>query len=81
MLISKLPGNTRDRWNRKVVIIRRQHRRKPELEDFIDFFDGETQLVNDPLFSREAFRDYTEKAEKVGDNKRRIKQYLGRERW
>ena len=27
MLISKLPGNTRDRWNRKVLIISRQHRR------------------------------------------------------
>ena len=42
MLISKLPGNTRDRWNRKVLITRRQHRREPELEDFIDFFDDET---------------------------------------
>ena len=55
MLMSKLPGNTRDQWNRKVLIIRRQQRREPELEDFIDFFDDETQLANDPLFSREAF--------------------------
>ena len=37
MLISKLPGNTRDRSNKRALIIRRQHRRKPELEDSIDF--------------------------------------------
>ena len=37
MLISKLPGNTRDRWNKTALIIKRQHRRKPELEDSIDF--------------------------------------------
>ena len=71
ILISKLPGNTRDRWNRKVLIIRRQHRREPELEDFIDF-DDETQLANNPLFSREALRDHTEKADKYGNNKRRV---------
>ena len=76
MLVSKLPGNTRDRWNRKVLITRRQHRREPELEDFIDFFDNETQLANDPLFSRGALKDYNEKADKVGNNKRRVKQYV-----
>ena len=37
MLISKLPGNTRYRWNKRALIIKRQHRRKPELEDSIDF--------------------------------------------
>ena len=78
MLISKLRGNTRHRWNRNVLIIRRQHRREPELVDFIDFFEDETQLPNDPLFSREALRDYTEKADKGGNNKRRIKQYVGK---
>ena len=78
MLISKLPGNTRDRWNRNVLILRRQHRREPELEDFIDFFNNETQLANDPLFSREALREYTERADKGGNNKRRIKQYVGK---
>ena len=78
MLISKLPDNTRDRWNRKVLITRRQHRRQPELEDFIDIFDDETQLANDPLFLREALRDFTEKVDKVGNNKRRIKQYVGK---
>ena len=27
----------------------------------------ETQLANDPFFSREALRDYTEKVDKVGN--------------
>ena len=76
MLISKFPGNTRDQWNKKVLIIIRQHRRELALEDLIDFFDEETQLPFDPLFSREALRDYTEKADKVGNNKRRIKRYV-----
>ena len=47
-------------------------------EDFIDFVVDETQLANNPLFSREALRDYTKKADKGGNNKRRIKQYLGK---
>ena len=78
MLISKLPGNTRDRCNRKVLIIRRKHRREPKLEDFTDFFDNETQLANNPLFSRKALRDYTKKADELGNNKKRIKQYVGK---
>ena len=34
--------------------------------------------LNDPLFFREALRDYTEKTDKVGNNKRGIKQYAGK---
>ena len=30
------------------------------------------------MFSKEALRDYTEKADKFGNNKRRIKQYVGK---
>ena len=58
MLISKIPGNTRDWWKRKVLIIGRHHRQKSELEDFIDFFDNETQLANNP-----SLKDYNEKAD------------------
>ena len=78
MLISKLPDNTRDRWNRKVLIIKRQHKRELKLENFIDFLGNETQLADDPLFSREALMDYSEKFDKGGSNKRRIKQYVGK---
>ena len=72
-LISKLHGNIRDRWNRKVLIIRGQNRRELELENFIDFFNDETRLAKNPLFSGEALRDNTEKVDKGGNNKSRIK--------
>ena len=55
-LISKLPGNARDKWNRKVMMIRRSHGGEPELSDFIDFVDDETLLASDPLFSQEALK-------------------------
>ena len=53
-LISKLPGNARDKWNRTVMMIRRSHGREPELSDFIDFVDDETLLASDTLVSQEA---------------------------
>ena len=55
-LISKLPGNARDKWNRKAMMIRRSHGGEPELSDFIDFVDDETLLASDPLFSQEALQ-------------------------
>ena len=60
-LISKLPGNARDKWNRKVMMIRRSHGGEPELSDFIDFVDDETLLASDPLFSQEALKQYIER--------------------
>ena len=43
-LISKLPGNTRDRWNRQVLNLRRHEQREPELAVLIEFV--EVVLVN-----------------------------------
>ena len=60
-LISKLPGNARDKWNRKVMMIRRSHGREPELSDFIDFVDDETLLASDTLFSQEALKECNER--------------------
>lgn len=40
------------------------------MEDFISFFDEETILVNDPIFSREAICEYVEKLAKLGQKKR-----------
>ena len=60
-LISKLPGNARDKWNRKAMMIRRSHGGEPELSDFIDFVDDETLLASDPLFSQEALKQYIER--------------------
>ena len=54
VLVSKLPGGLRDRWNRTVQGIRRSYGREPCLSDFSGFVKEETILVNDPIFSREA---------------------------
>ena len=70
-LVSKLPGNTRDRWNRKVFMLRKHQQLEPELSDLTDFVEEEMVLANDPLFSREALKDYTDKHDK--SPKKRLK--------
>jgi len=73
-LISKLPGNTRDRWNRKVFNVRRRDRREPALTDLIEFVEEENILANDPLFSKDALKDYTVHHERSA-TKRRMRAY------
>ena len=63
-LTSKLPGNARDKWNRKVLSIWRCRVKDPELADFIEFINNGTLLARDPYFSREALKVYVEKEEK-----------------
>ena len=61
MLLSKLPGSARDKWSRKVLTIRQNQRRDPEISDFIKFVDNKTLIVSDPLFSKAAVDEYLEK--------------------
>ena len=61
LMISKFPRHIRDRWNRKVLSIRRRHKREPTLSDLTYFIEEETALVNDPLFSNNAYDEYLEK--------------------
>ena len=70
MLVSKLPNGIADRWNRKVLMLRRSQQRKPSLKYFIEFFNEETVLVNDPVFLREAITTYVGTQEK-SDNQRK----------
>ena len=71
MLISTLPGVLIDRWNRKVQNIRRRELRGPDSTDFVQFVEEETLLMNDPLFSREAFHEYAEQKQNAGNAKHR----------
>ena len=71
---SKLPGNARDKWNRKVLSIRRCRVKDSELADFIDFINDGTLLASDPLFSRETLKVYVEKEEK-SHLKKKMKSY------
>ena len=71
MLVSKLPNDVADTWNRKALMLRRSQQREPSLKDFIEFFDEETVLVvNYPIISREALTAYVGTQEKSDDKKR-----------
>ena len=74
-----------ERWNRKVLNIRRCQVREPTLDDMTDFIEEETILLNDPLLSREVLLDYHIKLKrqarqnrmknytiKAGDEKKKI---------
>ena len=56
-VVSKLPGNLRDRWNRCVYGFRTNEKREHKLTDLIDFIERETVLETDPLFSKEAMNE------------------------
>ena len=75
LLLSKLPGVLLDRWNRRVFNIRMNSTMEPSLLDLILFIDEETTLVNDPLFSRDAFSQYQEKKETY-DRKKKVNTFL-----
>ena len=75
MLLSKLPGQLRDRWNREVYFIRAKHSREPELKDLINYVDKETAFVSDPLFSKEAVEQYLDKRDVKVDKRRRVRSY------
>ena len=62
--ISKLTMSISDRWNRRIQFTRKNQLREPDLADFINFVDKETELVNDPLYSREAVDQHTERKER-----------------
>ena len=61
MIISKFPQHVRDRWNRKVLSLRKRHQKEPTFSDLSYFIKEESTLVNDPLFSNSAVDEYLEK--------------------
>ena len=54
MLLSKLPSERRDKWSRRVLLIRRKQGKEPELANFIEFVNDENLIVNDSIFFRKA---------------------------
>ena len=44
---------------------KKEAREEPELADFIDFFNDENLIVNDPVFSKEAVEQYFHKKNKI----------------
>ena len=52
-----------ERWNRSVFKIRRHQHREHNLKDITEFVEDEIVLMNDPLFSHEAFGEFNTKPE------------------
>ena len=65
MLLSTLPGGTRDRTLRRVLLIRRKQEKEPELTNVIEFVNDENLIVSDPVFSKEAVEQYIDKKTKL----------------
>ena len=61
MILSKVPGFLQDRWDKHVHKIRKTSTREPGLPDLTNFIEDEMNIVNDPLFSREAVWQYEDK--------------------
>ena len=53
----KLPPYLQERWNRLTYNIRSKGSHEADLEDFIQFIDQETTIVNDPNYSKSALGD------------------------
>ena len=64
MMISKFPQHIRNRWNKKVMSLRKRYQKEPTLSDLSYFIEEESPLVNDPLFSNNAVDEYLEKTVK-----------------
>ena len=66
ILLSKLPGGARDKWSRRVLLIRRNLRKENELVDFFDFVSDKNLIVHDSVFSKKAMEQYIDKKTKSG---------------
>ena len=75
MLLSKLPGGIRDKWSKRVLLIRRKKGKELELADFIDFVNDENLIVIDPVFSKEADKYSTLTRKQNQDGLQQIYQY------
>ena len=73
LLVSKFPGSLIDRWNRKVLGIRRKELREPNLQDLIELVEIENALVHDPMFSREAIMEHIPARERANNRGIRFK--------
>ena len=75
LMLSKLPGNTREKWSSSLMNIRRRHLRELDFTDIIHFVDDEATLADDLLFSKEALSGYVDKNE-AANRRKQLKTYL-----
>ena len=58
-----------------VLAFRRNFERKPCLSDFASFVHEENILVNDPIFSKDAVKEYVYTPEREHDKKKEIQKF------
>ena len=75
LVLSKLPGNSRENWNRTILNIRSRHLREPDFADLIHFVDDVATLANDSLFSKDALSGYVDRKE-APSKRQQLKTYL-----
>ena len=80
ILVSKLPGSLRDRWNRNVQVVRKIIGGEPCLSGFVNFEHEETNLVNDPIFLKDAVLEYLQAFERKHDKKRNMEVFAAKGR-
>ena len=65
LVLSKLLGHTRERWNKSVMSIRRRYSKEADFADLIHFVEDEATLVNDPLLLKEALSGCVDKRKQL----------------
>ena len=75
LVLSKLPGNTREKRIRNVMNIRQRHSRESDFGDITGFVDDDATFANDPLFSKVALSGCIDKKE-APNQKKQQKLYL-----
>ena len=68
-LVLKIPMNLQDKWNHKVNSMKRKTGRVASFYDFADFFDMETLVTNDPVYSKEALYSSKDKKDPMINNR------------
>ena len=54
ILLCKLSGGTKEKWPRRVLVIRLKQGKEDELVEVIEFVNDENLIVNDTVFYKEA---------------------------
>ena len=62
-----------------VLAFRRNFERKPCLSDFASFVHEENILVNDPIFSKDAVKEYVYTPEREHDKKKKYRSFAAKE--
>ena len=61
-VVCKFPPQVQESWNRKVLGIKETKLRESDFSDLVDFADYQSQLVNNPEYSRDAFSEIKDRS-------------------